>query len=135
MCSTSDLIQLFHSLNIEETPVADSDYDIGYIEGHDNGYKLGYMEGYEHGKNRMENMAGRRHAGRPPFGWEIKNSQLVENTKEQIIIEMIRRILKENPKTSLTDICKILTYHGFSIRQSKRIYPTMIKNIILTNNL
>lgn len=135
MCSTSDLIKLFHSLAIEETPTVESDYDIGYSDGHENGYKLGYMQGYEDGRTRTENIGEKRNIGRPAFGWEIKNSQLVQNPKEQIVIEMIRRILNENPKTSLTDICKILTYHGFTIRQSKRIYPTMIKNIILTNNL
>ena len=139
MFSTDDLIRSFHSLNVTDDDTINDDYEAGYNEGYDNGYKegynYGYDEGYEHGRRQITNPIMKRNVGRPAFGWQIKDNQLVENVKEQIVIEMIRRVLLERPNISINDICKILTYHHITIRRSKRIYPATIKNIILANNL
>jgi len=72
---------------------------------------------------------------KPRFGWRVENKQLIENPEEQMVIETIRQLIKDEPNISLSKTCRRLTSHEFSIRRSSKIYPITIKNIIEDNNL
>jgi DNA invertase Pin-like site-specific DNA recombinase len=77
--------------------------------------------------------------GKPCFGWKMnkddKDHPLIMDEEEQEIIDVIRDILKEDPKITLTEIARRLEIYDIKIRKCSRIYPTTIKNIIDSNNL
>lgn len=72
---------------------------------------------------------------KPPFGWKIENKEMVEDSYEQTVIELIRTMKDEDPKITLTEICNFLTKKNVKIRKSKKIYPETIKRIMIKNNI
>lgn len=78
--------------------------------------------------------------GKPRYGWKMVKSpegksELVEDPEEQKVIGIIRDLIEEDPKISLTEIAKILTKNEIQLRKSAKIYTTTLKNIIDYNNL
>jgi site-specific DNA recombinase len=74
---------------------------------------------------------------KPKYGYMYNESkQLVENPEEQQVIDLIRKMISEDPTISDTLICRKLQEAGIQkLRKSKRIYPNIINNIILYNKL
>lgn len=142
MLHIDDLARMFQSLAIEtdQQPSMkcedEEEPNMDYENGYEDGYTAGYAEAAEYyQKQSVKPIPTMNRRGRPQFGWKIVNHQLVPNYEEQYVIEAIKWLLKEQPDISLNNICHHLSSRGFTIRKSSRIYPTTIKNIIMTNNL
>lgn len=77
---------------------------------------------------------------KPRYGWKViqgpdgKNI-LVEDDDEQLVINIIRTIISNDPKITLSAIAKRLTSEGIHIRKCEKIYTTTLKNIINDNHL
>lgn len=72
---------------------------------------------------------------RPQYGWKVVNKEMVQDDEEQIVIQLIGQLIKEEPNISISSIIRKLEAINVKIRNAKRIYPTTIKNIIEHNNL
>lgn len=76
---------------------------------------------------------------KPRFGYRIerdgKNTNIVEDPQEQMVITKIRELIEEDKKITVTQICKILIADQITLRRSKKIYPSYIRKIITDNHL
>ncbi len=124
--SIDQLISMFQSVSID--PGVSVDYTKGYDEGYNNGYNDAYEEIY--GQQTIT-----ERTGKPPFGWKVISGRMIPNEEEQIVIEVIRKLLQNNPSMKYSDISRWLTAHGFRIRKSAMIYSATVRNIIIANNL
>lgn len=124
--SIDQLIHMFRSVSI--VPEQSMEYTKGYDEGYNNGYNDAYEEIYGSQTTIVK-------TGKPPFGWKVVSGHMIQNEEEQIIIEVIRRLIRSYPEMRYTDISRWLTAQGFKIRKSAMIYPATVRNIIMANNL
>lgn len=72
---------------------------------------------------------------RPKYGWKVVHHEVIRNEQEQVIIEVIRKFLQDDPSVSLSEIARRLELMNVKIRKCARIYPASIKNIIENNHL
>ena len=143
MLSIDNLAEMFHSINLNsvQSVQIEPEYETNYDEGYDDGYAAGYAAAYAKITAEQQcitfNVPNQiiQRGRKPAFGWKVVHNQLIQDHGEQIIIEVIRCLLRDHPSISLADICRELTRHRFTIRKSAKIYPTTIRNIIIANNL
>jgi site-specific DNA recombinase len=91
-------------------------------------------------RNTMDHMARQGQLiTKPPFGYKVekegKISKLVEDEQEQLIIDKIRNIIKDDPRIPVASIVRKLTIDGVQIRKSNCIYHFFVSKIIKENNL
>jgi DNA invertase Pin-like site-specific DNA recombinase len=72
---------------------------------------------------------------KPPFGWKIENKEMVEDSYEQQVIELIRTLKQEDPKMTVSEICRYLASKNIKIRKSKKPHFQTIKNIMINNGI
>jgi DNA invertase Pin-like site-specific DNA recombinase len=73
---------------------------------------------------------------KPRYGYKLDDEKkLVMDDEEQLVIEIIRDMIKCDPKITLSSIIRYLSDKDIKIRKCARIYPTTIKNIIDANHL
>ncbi|MDJ0695880.1 recombinase family protein [Mastigocoleus sp. MO_188.B34] len=66
--------------------------------------------------------------GSPPFGKKSVNGELVENSQEQQIIELIRRHHKSGK--SLPQIANWLNLQGYTTKRGKQWQPVSVKRVL-----
>ncbi len=66
--------------------------------------------------------------GKVPFGYSRKDKELVENPKEQEVIEIVNNLHQEGK--GLTEISRILVSKGIKSRTNKKFAPQQIKRMI-----
>lgn len=78
---------------------------------------------------------------KPRFGWKVKvdeitkEKELIEDPAEQIVIETIREILKENPDATVAEVVRTLEFGNIKIKKSNKIHHQTVGNIIRDNDL
>lgn len=77
---------------------------------------------------------------KPPFGWTAGTDESgkkihVKDEKEQLIIDYIRSLIASNENITDSEIVRDLKKNKITIRNSKDIYQSTIRNIISNNKL
>jgi DNA invertase Pin-like site-specific DNA recombinase len=66
----------------------------------------------------------------PKYGYQRVDGQIVPKEDEQIVIQMITLIIKENPNISINKITTILNNKGFTNRKNNPFHATTVNSII-----
>lgn len=76
---------------------------------------------------------------KPPFGISVvrkgKKSTWCENEKEQQIIQLIKNLLQENPKMTVSNITRFLNSNNITFGNNREFYPAKVSSIIQYYNL
>ncbi len=84
----------------------------------------------------MQDMSRRSTLHRKPkYGWKYVDGVLMREENEQIVIEIIKRMIASDNLISVAAIRQHLEVNRITIRKCKKLYPTSINNIIRDNNL
>lgn len=67
---------------------------------------------------------------KPCYGYVRVNKELVEKPDEQIVIKVIKNLLKEYPNINVNQITNILNKRGFTNRKEKPFHASTVKSII-----
>jgi site-specific DNA recombinase len=86
---------------------------------------LRYMS--SHGKLRSK----------PPFGkrFVAKDQPYIPDEYEQSILDVMRKLKKENPNITYTGMAEYLDTEGYKCRKAKKWYPNRVKKIMEENNI
>jgi site-specific DNA recombinase len=68
--------------------------------------------------------------GKPRFGMQSVNKELVENEEEQRVIKVIKNHRRSGK--SFYEIAKYLNANGFETKQGKRWHDTSVKNVLVS---
>lgn len=73
---------------------------------------------------------------KPMYGWtRKKGGELERKEDEQLVIEMIKLIVKNNPDISINRITSTLNKKGFTNRNKKSFHATTILSIVQNNDI
>jgi hypothetical protein len=72
---------------------------------------------------------------KPTWGYKRVKGELVEKPEEQLVVEMIRSIVKNNPNVSINKITDTLNKKGFVNRKNKPLHQTTVLSIVKTFNI
>ncbi len=67
---------------------------------------------------------------KPCYGYVRVNKELVEKPDEQIVIQIVKNLLKEYPDLNNNQITNILNKRGFTNRKEKPFHASTVKSII-----
>jgi DNA invertase Pin-like site-specific DNA recombinase len=72
---------------------------------------------------------------KPTWGYKRVKGELIEKPEEQLVVDMIRSIVKNNPNVSINKITDTLNKKGFVNRKNKQFHATTILSIVKTFNI
>lgn len=71
---------------------------------------------------------------KPPFGFKRINGELIEKPEEQLVIQMIKLLVTNNPNITINNLTNQLNKKGFTNRKNKPFHATTVLSIVNNPN-